>query len=49
MSEAQTRPCADSYEAWLQGIPIYMCKNIYGIHMVLGNEEKLFKALGNYR
>jgi hypothetical protein len=39
----------DGFEAWPQGIPIRLCKKVYGVHMVFGNEEKLFKVVLNYR
>jgi len=38
----------DNSEAWPQGIPIHLCKKIYGVHMVLGDQEKFFEALGNH-
>jgi hypothetical protein len=46
MSEGQTRTCMVVLKAWPQGIPFCLCKKIYSVHMVLGNEEKIFEALG---
>lgn len=46
MGEGQTRTCLVVLKAWPQGIPFRLCKIFYSVHMVPGNEEKIFEALG---
>jgi hypothetical protein len=36
----------DGSKAWPQRIHVRLCEKNYGVHMVLDNEEKIFKALG---